>query len=465
MSSPSAPTARSAKACGVRVLLVEDNPTEAFVLRETLEAMAFARTEVTCAGRLDAALRHLEAGGFDLALLDLGLPDSQGMETLERLRARAPGLPVVALTGTGDEALFAEALRKGAQDYLVKGSVDGDGLGRAVRYALERGQQQRACRESEARYRTLFERVPVGLYRFGKDGGILDANPALLEMLGYPDCESLQATGAVGTYADPQDRIRLQEALEQAGVVRGFQTRLRRRDGTEIDVEDDARVVRGPDGEVLCYEGSLQEITDRKRAESDARRQSAVVAAINRLFREALNCDTEAEIGQTCLAVASKLTGSTLGFLGNVTEDNRFDVLIFTASGWNACEVPKSNAGLLLQNMEIRGVWGRPIREKRSVIVNAPATDPVRVGVPEGHPEIKHFLGVPLKQGADVVGMIALAHKEGGYTATDQEVMDSVAAAFTEAPKPQTRRAGSARERAPLSHAHRARLRLHRRGR
>ncbi|PIX37122.1 MAG: hypothetical protein COZ57_35990, partial [Armatimonadetes bacterium CG_4_8_14_3_um_filter_66_20] len=70
----------------MRVLLVEDNPTEAFVLRETLEAMAFARTEVTCAGRLDAALRHLEAGGFDLALLDLGLPDSQGMETLERLR-------------------------------------------------------------------------------------------------------------------------------------------------------------------------------------------------------------------------------------------------------------------------------------------------------------------------------------------------------------------------------------------
>jgi PAS domain S-box-containing protein len=127
-------------------------------------------------------------------------------------------------------------------------------------------------RESEQRYRTLFDGVPVGLYRTTPEGQIVDANLAQVHMLGYPDRERLLAINPANLYEDPKDRRGWQALMEREGVVRDFEIRFRRYDGTVIWVNDTARAVKDDRGRVLYYEGSLEDITERKRAEQELRK-------------------------------------------------------------------------------------------------------------------------------------------------------------------------------------------------
>jgi len=138
--------------------------------------------------------------------------------------------------------------------------------------ALQRKRAEEALRESEERYRSLFEGVPVGLYRTTQEGRILDGNPALVQMLGCPDLKSLLAANITDTFLDPEERRRWQTLIERRGSLRDFETRVRRHDGTIIWVEDSAQVVHDADGGVLYYEGSLKDITEHVQAEKELRR-------------------------------------------------------------------------------------------------------------------------------------------------------------------------------------------------
>ena len=135
----------------------------------------------------------------------------------------------------------------------------------------ERKQAEEGLRDSEARYRGLFEGLPVGLYRTTPGGEIVDANEALVKMLGYPDRDSLIAVHVADLYADPEDRRRWQTLMAAEGVVHGFEAQLRRADGTSIWVVDTARTVRGAGGEI-DYEGCVLNITRRKGAEEALQR-------------------------------------------------------------------------------------------------------------------------------------------------------------------------------------------------
>ncbi len=131
----------------IRVLLVEDNAGDARLVREHLSdvqgGQAFALEH---AQTLSVAIGSLASSRPDMVLLDLSLPDSFGLETLERWQRTAPDLPVIVLTGSDDEALAVTAVREGAQDYLVKGRIDGDLLAQAIRYAIERKRVQEDLR-------------------------------------------------------------------------------------------------------------------------------------------------------------------------------------------------------------------------------------------------------------------------------------------------------------------------------
>jgi diguanylate cyclase (GGDEF)-like protein/PAS domain S-box-containing protein len=131
----------------------------------------------------------------------------------------------------------------------------------------ERIRTEEALRASEVRYRNLFDRIPVALYRTTPQGEILDANPALVEMLGYPDRETLLGMNVRALYAKPEERIEESSLLERDGLVRGVHLQLRHYDGHAIWARDTARSVCDPGGGVLYYEGSLEDITARKRME------------------------------------------------------------------------------------------------------------------------------------------------------------------------------------------------------
>ena len=122
----------------IKILLVEDNPGDARLIKETLSEAASGQFELACTERLDLALAHVAQHEIDVILLDLALPDSSGLETYERMHAQAPTIPTIVLTGIDVETLGTEAVQKGAQDYLIKGQVDTSLLVRSVRYAIER---------------------------------------------------------------------------------------------------------------------------------------------------------------------------------------------------------------------------------------------------------------------------------------------------------------------------------------
>ena len=141
----------------MKSLLVEDNPTDARLIREFLKEAPPGSLQVAHVGRLDAALARLRAETFDLVLLDFGLPDSQGMATLTRIQGAGGDWPIVALTGLDDQAFAVEVLRSGAQDYLVKGQFDGNLLVRTMHYAVERKRAEKEVRRLNAELRRANE--------------------------------------------------------------------------------------------------------------------------------------------------------------------------------------------------------------------------------------------------------------------------------------------------------------------
>ena len=122
----------------VKVLLIEDDHTNAQLTERILEAEGRGEFSLEWTPSLAAGLKRLDEGGIDLILLDLGLPDSEGAHTFDRINACAPNTPVVLLTGDADEELALQLVQRGAQEYLVKGQVDGQLLVRCLRHALER---------------------------------------------------------------------------------------------------------------------------------------------------------------------------------------------------------------------------------------------------------------------------------------------------------------------------------------
>lgn len=122
----------------LQILLVEDNAGDVLLLRSMFGKERPDSFELTHFVRMSEALVHLEKGGVDVVLLDMGLPDGHGLDTVRRARAVAPRVPVIVLTGLDDEAIAAEAMREGAQDYLIKGQIENRALPRALRHAIER---------------------------------------------------------------------------------------------------------------------------------------------------------------------------------------------------------------------------------------------------------------------------------------------------------------------------------------
>lgn len=122
----------------IKVLLIEDNPGDVRLIRELLKEIAGTQFELQHADRLSRGLICLTEGAFDVLLLDLGLPDSQGFDTLSVVYAQRPKAPIIVLTGLADEMVGIEAIHRGAQDYLAKGKVNGELLVRTIRYAIKR---------------------------------------------------------------------------------------------------------------------------------------------------------------------------------------------------------------------------------------------------------------------------------------------------------------------------------------
>ena len=169
-----------------RVLLIEDNPGDVFLLREMLDAERKCHFYISdVSSTLADGLARMESGRFDIVLLDLSLPDSSGLETFVRAHAAAPDVPIIVLSEHDDGDRADEAVQRGAQDFLVKGRIDGTALHRAMRYAVGRARSEAALARERNLLNTLLENIPDRIYFKDKQSRFIRINHALTELFGF----------------------------------------------------------------------------------------------------------------------------------------------------------------------------------------------------------------------------------------------------------------------------------------
>jgi len=170
----------------INILMVDDDPGAyrlvKMILAESPKPVEFV---VESAETLADGLDVLAGRSFDLVMLDLGLPDSNGIQTVEKVYQAYPHMPIVVLTGLADEETGIQAIQKGASDYLVKGKFFRDMLVRTIRYSLERKEFEQLSRQSEERLKAIMDNIPAGIILVDAETHIIiDANPAAVEMIG-----------------------------------------------------------------------------------------------------------------------------------------------------------------------------------------------------------------------------------------------------------------------------------------
>jgi PAS domain S-box-containing protein len=266
----------------LRLLLIDDNDEDrALIIHELRQRFSHLISEQISEA---AALNHaLERGAFDVVVMESQLRWINGLDLLQDLKARHPDCATVMFTRHGHEEMAVAAMKAGLDDYLIKVPQHYALLPDVVQSALTHAAERRQQRESAARYQNLIAHVPVGLFRSNPDGQILEANPALIQMFGYPDRGTLLAVNVADMYVHAEDRRRWQLLLEREGSVRDFEAQLRRHDGTMLWGRVTAHVVRDTPQHMTYYEGMVVDITARKEIDEVLRLLEAAVRRLDQL--------------------------------------------------------------------------------------------------------------------------------------------------------------------------------------
>jgi PAS domain S-box-containing protein/putative nucleotidyltransferase with HDIG domain len=271
----------------ISALLIEDNPLDARLIREYLSEVATTRVALECADRLSAGMERLRAAPPDVLLLDLGLPESQGLDSLSRVLGEAPGTPVIVITGLDDEELGYQAVAQGAQDYLVKGRLNGALLVRSMRYAVERQHTEEALAAERDRAQGYLDVAGVMLLAIDTDHRVTLVNQKGCEILG---CEESEIVGKNWFDSFVPERLRngVKDVLEQlvAGQIEPveyFENPVLTSGGQERMIAWHNTVLTDSQGNITGTLSSGEDITDRKRSQEELKKRARQLALVNRI--------------------------------------------------------------------------------------------------------------------------------------------------------------------------------------
>jgi len=252
-----------------RVLIVEDSPDDAELM---VRALRRAECKLTYE-RVDtpeALQSALERGEWDMVIADYSMPRFDGLAALKVVRNAGLDQPFILVSGTVGEDVAVEAMRSGAQDYVLKSNLAR--LPLAVERELRDFEVRKERNRAKDLYRSLVDRVPVGLFRISPGGEVFEANRALIEMLGFSDAEGLKHADVTKLWSQAEELARFRAIIGREGAVQNFEMQVRRPDQSVIWCEQSARAVYDGAGKVEHYEGVLVDISSRKRAEEEANR-------------------------------------------------------------------------------------------------------------------------------------------------------------------------------------------------
>jgi PAS domain S-box-containing protein len=304
-----------------------------------------------------------------------------------------------------------------------------------LKNSLDRADSQQLKSEEELRTASFYSRSLIEasldpLVTISPEGKITDVNKAT-ELVTGRSREQLIGTDFFIYFTEPEKARNGYQQVLKEGIVRDYPLAIRHTSGRITEVLYNASIYKDQDGELLGVFAAARDITELKKTEQ-IKRQRSILERTNQGLREAIMSETVEEVASKCLALGEELTGSKFGLIGEVNQVGRFDCIALSNPGWDACRISHSDAVKLIKNMEIRGLWAKVIKDEHSQIVNDPSSHPDRAGIPEGHPPLTSFLGVPLKHAGRTIGMIALANKESGYDVDDQEIIETLSRAFGE---------------------------------
>ncbi|MBN1887382.1 MAG: GAF domain-containing protein [Thermoflexales bacterium] len=437
------------------ILVVDDSRVILKLLSKILTRDGY-RVHTVVNGEM--ALASARSSPPDLLLLDVMMPGLSGYEVCEHLKAdeRTRAIPVIFLSALSEVTDKVKGLSLGAVDYVAKPFEPEEILVRVklhlamqdMRRRLEaqnlllqqeiaeRSRVEQDLQESEARYRTLFDSMPVGLYQTTPDGHFVAANPALADMLACPDEQYLLATSVAEFYVDAGQRGRWQTMLEREGVAHNFEGQMRRLDGQIIWARGSAHVVYDSLGQVRYYEGALEDITERKQAEFALRRYAGEQATLYAITTAAASLLDQQELLSTLLErilLALNCDAGWVSLPGPSLDDppqlvawrgvpEAFVQAEMTAP-WRdcpccdfwSCTLPGLRDGSLLASNgpQPEAIW-------LSHCPRLPATAWAEAGL-QGH------VGIPLSAGGQVLGFLHMAWPASrAYTDADRQLLTAI---------------------------------------
>ncbi len=263
----------------LKILFIEHDPTFARYVGEMLGQARDMAAEMQSSPDLGSGLSRLRGDHFDAALLDICVPDGAGLANISMIREHAPQIPILAVGDPDDDILALEAVHGGAQDYLVKSQLTPAWLERAIRYAIERHRMDMTLLEAEEKYHNVFDHLVEGIFQTTPQGRYLMANAALARIYGYtsPD-ELMNSITDIGRRLYVQDgrRDEFARLMQEHDTITGFESQIYRKDGSMIWISENCRAIRDGAGQLLYYEGTVEDITLRRQAEENLRNSEAL---------------------------------------------------------------------------------------------------------------------------------------------------------------------------------------------
>ncbi|MGN6386914.1 MAG: SpoIIE family protein phosphatase [Verrucomicrobiota bacterium] len=281
----------------LNLLLVEDSEQYVERIRGLLAQASPDPFRLSWANSVTGALEKLESDPPAIVLFDLSFLEATGLDGFDAFQVHASHLPIIVLSSQANEELALRTVHAGAQDYLVKGEITPPLLIRSIHYSIERKRAENALLEAEEKYRGIFENTVEGIFQTSPEGKYISANPALARIYGFASADELidQLTDiSAELYVDANRRNEFIELMEKNDVVTAFESEVHRRDGTIIWIAENVRAVRDRSGRLMYYEGTVEDITERRRHEEEIRNSEALYHSLvetlpQNIFRKNLN--------------------------------------------------------------------------------------------------------------------------------------------------------------------------------
>ena len=252
----------------IRVLLIEDDEEDYFLTRSLVREKENSFIDLDWVDDYEQALTRIDAGGYDVYLVDYRLGLHTGIELIQEAFRRGCHAPMILLTGQDDLTVDQSALELGAADYLVKGKIDAQLLGRSIRYALRQASVLAEVAQKENKYRSLFERSTDAIFVADHDLRFQDANSSVEQLLGYTPGE-LQHINPARLFVDLNHLRQLRFTVREHGQIKDFETTLIDQNGRKRICLISVWQVEDIAGRPEWYQGIVRDVTQQKRAQQE----------------------------------------------------------------------------------------------------------------------------------------------------------------------------------------------------